>query len=84
MEAMACGLPVICSDIRGNRDLIIDGKGGYLVNPNDVEGFAEKIRYAMYDEEFRRNCGLFNLRRIDDFNEEKVLNILEDIYVHYK
>lgn len=42
MEAMACGLPVICSGIRGNRDLIIDGKGGYLVNPNDVEGFAEK------------------------------------------
>ena len=38
MEAMASGLPIICSDIRGNRDLIIDGKGGYLVKPYDVLG----------------------------------------------
>lgn len=36
MEAMASGLPVVCSEIRGNTDLIEDGKGGYLVEPSDV------------------------------------------------
>ena len=34
MEAMASGLPVVCGNIRGNTDLIEDGKGGYLFDPS--------------------------------------------------
>ena len=44
MEAMAAGLPVVCSNTRGNTDLIEDGKGGYLVEPDDVEGFAKALK----------------------------------------
>ncbi|WP_167958633.1 glycosyltransferase family 4 protein [Anaerosporobacter faecicola] len=43
MEAMAAGLPVICSDIRGNRDLIKNGKGGFLVGKKDAEAFSNYI-----------------------------------------
>jgi len=38
MEAMAAGLPIVCSLIRGNTDLIDDGKGGYLIDPDDIDG----------------------------------------------
>lgn len=34
MEAMACGLPVVCSAIRGNSDLVTDGTNGYIFNPH--------------------------------------------------
>jgi glycosyltransferase involved in cell wall biosynthesis len=34
MEAMACGLPIVCSEIRGNMDLIENDKGGVLVRPD--------------------------------------------------
>ena len=43
MEAMAAGLPVIASNIRGNSDLIEDGNNGYLVNSDDYEEISKKI-----------------------------------------
>lgn len=42
MEAMACGLPVICSNVRGNRDLVHDGENGVLVD-NTPEALARCI-----------------------------------------
>lgn len=34
MEAMACGLPVVCSNVRGNTDLVKNGVNGYVVDIN--------------------------------------------------
>ena len=47
MEAMTVGLPVVCSRIRGNTDLIEDGRGGYLYDCHDVSGFANGMRRIM-------------------------------------
>ena len=54
MEAMALGLPVVCSKIRGNVDLIEDGKGGYLVEPDDVEGFINAIRRIINENRLKQ------------------------------
>lgn len=43
IEAMAAGLPAICLDGKGNRDLIEDGKNGYMLFENDPGKFANKI-----------------------------------------
>lgn len=43
IEAMASGLPVVTLDGRGNRDLIVQGKNGYMVYEQDAEQFAERI-----------------------------------------
>jgi glycosyltransferase involved in cell wall biosynthesis len=43
MEALASGLPVICSDIRGNRDMVRNGQNGYLFMPNDPASIIEAI-----------------------------------------
>lgn len=50
MEAMAAGLPVVCSRIRGNIDLIENGKGGYLYDSHDVDGFAEGMKKIVSGE----------------------------------
>lgn len=42
MEAMACGLPVICSDIRGNTDLVENGVSG-IISESSPEKLAENI-----------------------------------------
>ncbi len=43
IEAMASGLPVITLDGKGNRDLIEEGKNGYMINSQNAEEFANKI-----------------------------------------
>lgn len=48
LEAMSAGLKAVCSDIRGIRDIIIDGENGLLINPKSVDDIADKIKKA-YD-----------------------------------
>ena len=43
LEAMAAGLPVITLDGKGNRDLIVQGKNGFMLSEPDAEKFAGKI-----------------------------------------
>ncbi|GEN57840.1 glycosyl transferase family 1 [Halolactibacillus alkaliphilus] len=80
MEAMANGLPVVCSNIRGNSDLIEDGKGGYLVEPADVEGFAKYIKELISDSDIRIEFGKFNHKKIENYSIENVLCEMEKIY----
>lgn len=43
MEAMYVGLPIVATDCRGNRDLVIDGSNGYLVDQKDSSTFARRV-----------------------------------------
>lgn len=83
MEAMVMGLPVVCSNIRGNNDLIKDGLGGYLVKPNDIEGFAQSIEKLYMSANNRKIFGENNEREVKKFYSEKVLEKLENIYLRY-
>lgn len=48
-EAQACGVPCVVTDIPGARDLIIDGKTGLLVRPDDPRAIADAI-CTLYDD----------------------------------
>lgn len=80
MEAMANGLPVVCSKIRGNSDLIEYEKGGYLVEPGDIVGFANYIKDLIEDNRLRSEFGSFNHKKIEDYSIENVLSGMEEIY----
>lgn len=80
MEAMACGLPCIVSDIRGNKDLIDDQRGGFLVHPIDAEGFANSINQIIDDTSLCRNMSKWNLNRIKEFDIEKVKGQMYNIF----
>lgn len=80
MEAMAAGLPCIASKIRGNIDLIENGKGGYLCNPYDVDGFAKAISNISKDAEIRKGMGEINLQTIKKYDAENVSVIMKEIY----
>ncbi len=64
MEAMACGLPVVATNVGGNPALIEDGETGLLVRPGDVEALAEKIEKVLFDVELRRRLVVNALRKI--------------------
>jgi len=57
LEAMACGLPVITSDIPENRELIISGENGLLHNSDDVNDLVQKVNLLLDDSKFRNKLG---------------------------
>lgn len=80
MEAMAAGVPVVASRIRGNVDLIEDGVNGFLCNPNDASEFAEKIKLLVDNVELREKMGKSNLMTIRNFSTETVIEEMKKIY----
>ena len=57
LEAMACGLPIVGSDIPPMRSLIDAGVEGILVDPDHVSGFARAIREIVGDDDHARSMG---------------------------
>ena len=80
MEAMSSGLPCIVSDIRGNVDLIKDGKGGFLCKCDDDEGFCQAINTLHQDEHLRGKMGDFNIEYVKKFDTENVQMSLKLLY----
>lgn len=80
MEAMASGLPCIVSKIRGNVDLIEEGKSGYLCNPMNEEKFRKKINELANDKMKRKEFGKKNQSKAEKYKMEEVLNRTKQIY----
>lgn len=55
LESLACGKPVLSSDVGDIRGLILDGKTGYIVNEANFMRYAEKLFSEDYNR-FRKNC----------------------------
>lgn len=54
LEAMACGVPVVAADAKGNRELVVDGLTGALVPPGDIQGYMVAIRRYLADSALRK------------------------------
>lgn len=80
MEAMASGLPCVASKIRGNVDLLEEGKGGYLREATDLHGFSECINCLALDSKLRNEMSIFNLEAIKSYDVEVVKKEIESIY----
>ncbi|MBD7964730.1 N-acetyl-alpha-D-glucosaminyl L-malate synthase BshA [Fictibacillus norfolkensis] len=81
LEAMACGVPVIGTNIGGIPEVIVDGETGYMVELGCPESVAEKAIALLQDEEklmaFREN----SVRHVkENFLSDKIVSIYEDIY----
>lgn len=84
MESMACACPVICTDIRGNNDLIDNGKGGYRISPFDVDQWIGAINKMVDQREKWKSFGNYNREKIQSsFNREIVLRKMKSIYGEY-
>lgn len=80
MEAMACGLPIVASSIRGNTDLIDPGQGGFLVAPDDAAGFADAIRRILSQPGIRLDMKRHNLEKIRKYSIEAVTAQMAELY----
>ena len=58
IEAMACGRPIVTTDMPGCRDLVHNGKNGLLVSPMDAAGLGERFAALVASRSRCKSMGL--------------------------
>ena len=83
IEAMACGVPVIASNVGGLKFTIIPEETGLLVEPKDVEAFASGIHRILFDELWVRKMRKQALANVNErFSWTGVTIQLSELYRH--
>ena len=82
VEAMACGKPVIASDLPGVRTVVDDGVNGFLVRPRDCEDLATKMRLLLENNEIRVTFGRAGRKKVEEkYSWENIGKKLERLYL---
>jgi len=81
LEAMACGLPCVVTDVGGNCEAIDDGQNGFLVPNEDAAGAAERVLTLLGDPACARQIGQQAKHTIErKFTVDVMVNRLSSLY----
>ncbi len=81
VEAMACGTPVVGSNVGGIKFTVRDGENGYLVPPNDPGALAERIAHLYQNPKLLSVLSRQAIRRANDlFTWQRVTGAVADLY----
>ena len=78
LEAMACGAPVLCSNISSLPEVV--GDAGILIDPYSTEEITEGLRRLVEDNEMRLQCIAKGLKRAQCFSWENAARQTIDVY----
>ena len=80
-EAMAAGVPVVAARATGAMDLIVDGETGFLVTPQQIEGYAEALGRLIQDADLRAAFGTASHARAAGFRWDTANQAVLDAYL---
>ncbi|MFL5779259.1 MAG: glycosyltransferase [Chloroflexota bacterium] len=81
LEAMACGTPVVGSNVGGIKFSVRDGETGYLVPPRDPDALAERMAHLYRNPKLLAHLGRQGIRRVHDlFTWERVAGSVAELY----
>ncbi|MFI9237582.1 glycosyltransferase [Streptomyces sp. NPDC053079] len=81
LEAMACGIPVVATDVGGHRDTVADGESGLLVPPGLPGPLAEAVRALLESPGRLRSYGRAGrARALARYTWDRVADGVEDVY----
>lgn len=81
-EAQASGLPVLAGDSGGVRDVVRDGRTGYVLDPADEQLWAERLAELIENANLRRAMGAFARRHVAGFSSQRFARKVVDIVRH--
>jgi D-inositol-3-phosphate glycosyltransferase len=83
LEAMACGSPVVASDVGGLSYLVRDGETGFLIPEGNAELFAEKISLLLHDRKLRNEMGKRGIAEAQEYSwaniGERMIELYQDV-----
>ncbi|HTV53363.1 MAG TPA: N-acetyl-alpha-D-glucosaminyl L-malate synthase BshA [Terriglobia bacterium] len=81
LEAMACGVPAVCSQVGGLPEVIRDGVEGFLVPVGDVQAMSARALEILTDPAKRESMGqAARSRALAEFCSNKIIPLYEDLY----
>lgn len=81
LEAMSYGIPVVASDIPGNRSVVVENETGYFYQLGDIEGVVRKTIELFLDDSKRAEFGENARKRIEqEFTLEKMVQSHAELY----
>jgi D-inositol-3-phosphate glycosyltransferase len=80
LEAMACGTPVIASEVGGLAYLVRDGETGFTVPDQEPELLSEKITWLLGDRDLHRSMSERAVEYAHDYAWEKIASQIVDVY----
>jgi N-acetyl-alpha-D-glucosaminyl L-malate synthase BshA len=81
LEAMACEVPVVASDVGGLPELIVHGETGFLCPLDDVDAFTECTRKLLTDDALHEEmAAAARTRAVETFDIDRVVPRYEDFY----
>jgi glycosyltransferase involved in cell wall biosynthesis len=81
LESMACGVPVVASNIADNAVIVRDGETGYIVPRDDHSAAALRVESLLADSSQRQAMGIAARSRVcSDFSLDRAASKLEEIY----
>lgn len=82
IEAMLAGLPVVATDVRGQRSLVVQDGTGFLVS-EDVSEMAQAVELLMHNAPLRKIFGQNGKQRAEAYTLAYVLPVMEQLYEEY-
>lgn len=81
IEASACELPVIVSDVGGLPEVVDNGETGYVVPSKDPEAIADKLYELIFDQDKRKVMGQKGRKKVEQlYDWKKNVDKMEEIY----
>jgi glycosyltransferase involved in cell wall biosynthesis len=80
LEAMVAAKPIVATRVDGTPEAVEEGVNGFLADPHDVDGLANRVSQLVLDPHLARRMGERGRERIDEFSAPRVLEKLEALY----
>ncbi|HEX8974723.1 MAG TPA: glycosyltransferase family 4 protein [Patescibacteria group bacterium] len=80
LEAVASGLPILATDTGGTRELVEEGKNGFILKMGDYNDIAEKLEKLIQDPDLRNKMGAESRKRAEKMSWENVAKEYVDLY----